>query len=124
MKKTAQESNREGRIENVSSISHWWPYGEGIRFDKINDHYSGYNSFFAYIQSKLANVLHANELARRLKEDGVEITANSLHPGIVLTNIFREGGFLNATDDGVEILGKGDPDAGAVGKADVRCRGS
>lgn len=29
-----------------------------------------------------------------------------------------------ATDDGVEILGKGDPDAGAVGKADVRCRGS
>ncbi|KAL9462808.1 hypothetical protein AB3S75_000752 [Citrus x aurantiifolia] len=96
MKKTAQESNREGRIVNVSSISHWWPYGEGIRFDKINDHYSGYNSFFAYIQSKLANLLHANELARRLKEDGVEITANSLHPGIVLTDIFREVGFFNA----------------------------
>ncbi|KAH9716107.1 Integrase catalytic domain-containing protein [Citrus sinensis] len=31
-----------------------------------------------------------------VKEDGVEITANSLHPGIVLTNIFREGGFFNA----------------------------
>ncbi|GAY69111.1 hypothetical protein CUMW_269510 [Citrus unshiu] len=56
---------------------------------------SRYESSFAYIRSKLANVLHANELARRLKEDGVEITANSLHPGIVLTNIFREGGFLN-----------------------------
>ena len=41
MKKTAQESNREGRIVNISSISHWWPYGEGIRFDKINDHCSG-----------------------------------------------------------------------------------
>ncbi|KAL9409728.1 hypothetical protein AB3S75_048031 [Citrus x aurantiifolia] len=41
MKKTSQESNREGRIVNVYSISHWWPYGEGIRFDKINDHYSG-----------------------------------------------------------------------------------
>ncbi|GAY45692.1 hypothetical protein CUMW_091310, partial [Citrus unshiu] len=84
MKKTAQESNREGRIINVSSISHWWPYGEGIRFDKINYHCSGYESSFAYIRSKLAN------------EDGVEITANSLHPGIVLTNIFREGGFFNA----------------------------
>ncbi|KAH9677667.1 NAD(P)-binding Rossmann-fold superfamily protein [Citrus sinensis] len=95
MKKTAQESNREGRIINVSSISHWWPYGEGIRFDKINYHCSGYESSFAYIRSKLANVLHANELARRLKEDRVEITANSLHPGIVLTNIFREDGFLN-----------------------------
>ncbi|KAK9178838.1 hypothetical protein WN943_028032 [Citrus x changshan-huyou] len=95
MKKTAQESNREGRIINVSSISHWWPYGEGIRFDKINDHCSGYESSFAYIRSKLANVLHANELARRLKEDRVEITANSLQTGIVLTNIFREDGFLN-----------------------------
>lgn len=29
-----------------------------------------------------------------------------------------------AFDDGVEILGNGDPHAGAVGKADVRCRGS
>ncbi|KAL9462812.1 hypothetical protein AB3S75_000756 [Citrus x aurantiifolia] len=76
MKKTAQETNREGRIINVSSISRRWPYGEGIRFDKINDHRSGYESSFAYIRSKLANVLHANELARRLKEDGVEITAN------------------------------------------------
>uniref|UniRef100_A0A803M0A0 Uncharacterized protein n=1 Tax=Chenopodium quinoa TaxID=63459 RepID=A0A803M0A0_CHEQI len=48
-----------------------------------------YHSLSAYGQSKLANVLHANELARRLKEDGVEITANSVHPGVVDTDIFR-----------------------------------
>ena len=29
------------------------------------------------------------------QEDRVEITANSLQTGIVLTNIFREDGFLN-----------------------------
>ncbi|KMT16355.1 hypothetical protein BVRB_3g055020 [Beta vulgaris subsp. vulgaris] len=88
MKKTVHESNREGRIVNVSSRRHQLSYPEGIRFGKINDP-TGYNSLSAYGQSKLANVLHANELARHLKEDGVEITANSVHPGVVDTDIFR-----------------------------------
>ncbi|GLT31199.1 hypothetical protein SLA2020_059510 [Shorea laevis] len=88
MKKTARESKREGRIVIVSSSAHQLPYSEGIRFDKINDE-SGYSSFRAYGQSKLANVLHANELARRFKEEGVDITANSLHPGGIVTNLTR-----------------------------------
>nr|CAN65621.1 hypothetical protein VITISV_040853 [Vitis vinifera] len=66
MKKTTRKSRKEGRIVNVSSMAHRYPYREGIRFDKINDK-SGYSSLFAYGQSKLANVLHANELARRFK---------------------------------------------------------
>ncbi|XP_065869480.1 short-chain dehydrogenase TIC 32, chloroplastic-like isoform X2 [Euphorbia lathyris] len=88
MKKTTIKSKREGRIVNVSSDGHRISYRGGIRFDKLNDP-SGYNNMLAYCQSKLANVLHANELARRLKDDGVNITANSLHPGVVATNIFR-----------------------------------
>ncbi|KAE9451687.1 hypothetical protein C3L33_16417, partial [Rhododendron williamsianum] len=48
-----------------------------------------YSSLSAYGQSKLANVLHANQLARDLKDNGVEITANSLHPGAIATNLFR-----------------------------------
>lgn len=40
----------------------------------------------AYARSKLANVLFANELARRLAGTGV--TSNSLHPGGVSTNIW------------------------------------
>ncbi|KAG8390330.1 hypothetical protein BUALT_Bualt01G0072400 [Buddleja alternifolia] len=51
-----------------------------------------YRKWGAYGQSKLANVLHANELTRRLKEDGAEITANSLHPGVITTNLFRHLG--------------------------------
>ncbi|XP_004298808.1 PREDICTED: short-chain dehydrogenase TIC 32, chloroplastic-like [Fragaria vesca subsp. vesca] len=90
MKRTSRENNREGRIVNVSSVAHKYSYHEGIRFDKINDE-SSYNKYFAYGQSKLANVLHANELTRRLKEEGVEITANSLHPGLIHTNIVRFG---------------------------------
>jgi NAD(P)-dependent dehydrogenase (short-subunit alcohol dehydrogenase family) len=40
----------------------------------------------AYARSKLANVLFASELARRLAGTGV--TSNSLHPGSVDTNIW------------------------------------
>ncbi|QHO14300.1 hypothetical protein HN51_071683 [Arachis hypogaea] len=95
MKKTVHESKKEGRIINVSSTGHqYFRYSEGIRFDKINDQ-SSYKSWIAYGQSKLANILHANELARRLKEDGVNITANSVHPGIVVTNIFRHNNIVN-----------------------------
>ncbi|KAJ0043117.1 hypothetical protein Pint_17481 [Pistacia integerrima] len=102
MKRTARESKKEGRIVNVSSRRHKFSYPEGILFDKINDQ-SGYNCLSAYGQSKLANVLHANELARRLKEDRVEITANSLHPGAIATNLFRHHSFISGL---LGLLGK------------------
>ncbi|XP_051195060.1 short-chain dehydrogenase TIC 32, chloroplastic-like [Lolium perenne] len=88
MKKASRESNVEGRIVNVSSEGHRVTYKEGIRFDKINDE-AEYGTIGAYGQSKLANILHANELARRFKEEGVNITANSLHPGSIITNLLR-----------------------------------
>src|ERR1700716_2403685 len=40
-----------------------------------------YSGQRAYSQSKLANVMFTNELARRL--EGTGVTANSLHPGVV-----------------------------------------
>ncbi|XP_026406300.1 short-chain dehydrogenase TIC 32, chloroplastic-like isoform X2 [Papaver somniferum] len=66
MKSTASKSSIEGRIVNISSEVHRLAYKEGIRFDKINDR-SEYNQLWAYGQSKLANILHANELTRRFK---------------------------------------------------------
>lgn len=86
MKKTAATCQKEGRIINVSSELHRSGYKEGIRFDKINDE-SSYDGNTAYKQSKLCNLLHTNELARRFKEEGVNITANSLHPGVIATNL-------------------------------------
>ncbi|KAJ4839884.1 Short-chain dehydrogenase TIC 32, chloroplastic [Turnera subulata] len=94
MKKTARESKREGRIVNVSSDMHHFPYREGIRFDKLNDP-ARYSSLRAYGQSKLANVLHAVELTRQFKEEGVNITANSLHPGVITTNLLRHWRVIN-----------------------------
>uniref|UniRef100_A0A7N0U6A2 Short-chain dehydrogenase TIC 32, chloroplastic n=1 Tax=Kalanchoe fedtschenkoi TaxID=63787 RepID=A0A7N0U6A2_KALFE len=83
MKETSRRSNVEGRIVNVSSVVHYW---QGICFEKINDE-SSYGRFSAYRVSKLANILHANELSRRLREEGAKVTANSLHPGLVTTKI-------------------------------------
>ncbi|KAM5557381.1 short-chain dehydrogenase TIC 32, chloroplastic-like [Rosa sericea] len=102
MKKTARSSSKEGRIVNVSSEAHRYAYREGIRFDRINDP-SGYSSWPAYGQSKLANILHAKELSKQLKEDGANITANALHPGVILTNLFRHNIVINGL---VNVLGR------------------
>ncbi|KAL0341040.1 UNVERIFIED_CONTAM: Short-chain dehydrogenase, chloroplastic [Sesamum radiatum] len=96
MKKTARQTKREGRIVNVSSEAHRVSYEEGIRFDRLNNR-EQYKRWGAYGQSKLANVLHANELARRLKDEGADITANSLHPGVISTNLFRHLGVFAGT---------------------------
>lgn len=57
-----------------------------IDFDDLQSE-RAYDSDAAYRQSKLANVLFAAELARRLAGTGV--TANSLHPGIAGTNLLH-----------------------------------
>lgn len=51
-----------------------------------------YHGLAAYRQSKLANVMFANELARRL--EGTGVTSNSLHPGDVPTKVTRESPFV------------------------------
>ena len=47
-----------------------------------------YSGARAYNQSKLANVLFTYELARRLH--GTDVTANTLHPGVVRTSFGAE----------------------------------
>lgn len=93
MKQTAKTTGIEGRIINLSSIAHVYTYEEGIRFDNINDE-DGYSDKKAYGQSKLANILHANELSRRFQEEGVNITANSVHPGVIMTPLMRHSSLL------------------------------
>ncbi|KAI5057897.1 hypothetical protein GOP47_0027912 [Adiantum capillus-veneris] len=88
MKSTALESKIEGRIVNLTSSYHKYTYSEGIRLDRINSP-EGYSRLYAYGQSKLANLLHCYELARRLQEQNVPITINSVHPGYIFTNLQR-----------------------------------
>jgi NAD(P)-dependent dehydrogenase (short-subunit alcohol dehydrogenase family) len=70
------------RVVTVSSVGH----RQGtLDFDDLG-YEKGYGIMRAYRRSKLANVLFANELARRLQATGV--TSNSLHPGAVATGIW------------------------------------
>ena len=71
----------QGRVINVSSGFH---YLGRIHFKDVNLS-RNYNGLFAYAQSKVANVLFTNELARKL--EGSNATANSLHPGRIRTNM-------------------------------------
>ncbi len=77
------------RIVNVSSCYHDFAMGrEGrIAFDDLQFEKRKYDGWTAYAQSKLANVLHAKALAKRL--DGAGVTAVSVHPGWVRTKLIR-----------------------------------
>lgn len=71
------------RIVTVASIGH----RQGtLDFEDLGFERGGYSIMRAYTRSKLANVLFAAELARRL--EGTGVTSNSLHPGSVATNIW------------------------------------
>ncbi len=57
-----------------------------IRFDDLNWQ-QGYNSWRAYGQSKLANLLFTLELQRRLSESDTVVRAVAAHPGWAATNL-------------------------------------
>jgi len=75
-----------GRVVMVSSSAHKWAPPGGIAFSNLTGE-KGYDPRVFYGQSKLANALVARELARRLA--GTRVTANAVHPGLIITNIIR-----------------------------------
>jgi NAD(P)-dependent dehydrogenase (short-subunit alcohol dehydrogenase family) len=80
------ELTPEGRVVMVSSDAHRRAPREGIQLDNLSGE-RGYRPWTAYGQSKLANLLFARELSRRLP--GPRQTANALHPGVIATNLTR-----------------------------------
>jgi NAD(P)-dependent dehydrogenase (short-subunit alcohol dehydrogenase family) len=77
------------RIVILSSCFHDKAQGrEGkIYFEDLNFDKRKYDGWEAYAQSKLANLLYAKQLGKRLSGSGV--TAVSVHPGWVKTNLIR-----------------------------------
>ena len=78
--------NPNGRIVIVASAAHSFARGKGIDFADLGWEKRPYKPWAAYGQSKLANILFAKELAKRLPAGQ---TANALHPGIIDTPLFR-----------------------------------
>lgn len=73
------------RIVTVSSDAHF--SARGIDFDAVRLPTKSITGMSEYSVSKLANVLHAQELARRL--DGTGVTSYALHPGVIASDIWR-----------------------------------
>lgn len=77
-----------GRVVSLSSSAHTNPTPGGIAFDDLAAE-ARYSAWQNYGQSKLANLLFARELSRRLPEGQV---ACAVHPGVISTNLGRHLG--------------------------------
>jgi NAD(P)-dependent dehydrogenase (short-subunit alcohol dehydrogenase family) len=93
------------RIVVVASGSHF--DAKGIDFDVVHRSTASVTGLPEYAVSKLANVVFAQELARRLPTD--EVWVGSLHPGTVASDVWRRvpwpirpimTRFMDSTDDG------------------------
>jgi NAD(P)-dependent dehydrogenase (short-subunit alcohol dehydrogenase family) len=85
------------RIVNVSSIGQY-----PLDFDDLQ-YEQGFNGYYAYAKSKLAQVLFTYELAERLADR--EVTVNALHPATLMdTNmVLGPGGTpQSSVEEGVE----------------------
>ena len=80
----ALKAGAPARIVNLSSGGHRLG---NVNFEDPNYENRPYDKFESYGQSKTANVLFPIELTRRLAGKG--ITANAVHPGVILTELAR-----------------------------------
>jgi NAD(P)-dependent dehydrogenase (short-subunit alcohol dehydrogenase family) len=79
----AMDGRDDARVVTVTSTAH--RMGR-IAFDDLQSE-SGYSRWRAYGQSKLANLLFALELDRRLRAAGSRIRSLAAHPGYAATNL-------------------------------------
>lgn len=78
------------RVVCTASDAHKFS-GGGLDFDDLQSE-NGYTTFGAYGRSKLCNILFAEELARRERAAGHDVTAYSFHPGFVGSDFAKNNG--------------------------------
>jgi len=79
------------RVVVVSSGVH---HGGRIHFDDLDFATRGYSPWRAYAQSKLANLLFALELQRKLAAAGESLVVTAAHPGYTGTDLQRTAGLV------------------------------
>lgn len=91
------EETRDARVVVVSSNAHYESFDDGValtreelnnRWDLHKKNEFDLNHAKMYPQSKLANILFAQEAALRNRDNRVFV--NSLHPGVVSTEIYEK----------------------------------
>jgi NAD(P)-dependent dehydrogenase (short-subunit alcohol dehydrogenase family) len=83
----SMEGREDGRVVTLSSTAH---RTGRIAFDNLGGEHR-YFRWRAYGQSKLANLLFALELERRLRAAGSSVKSMAAHPGYAATNLQSAG---------------------------------
>ena len=78
------EGREDARVVTLSSNAH--KTVRGLAFDNLNGE-RRYFRWNAYGQSKLANLMFALELDRRLRAEGSTVKSLAAHPGYAVTNL-------------------------------------
>jgi NAD(P)-dependent dehydrogenase (short-subunit alcohol dehydrogenase family) len=87
MEAAADHSPERPRVVTIASIAH--KKGR-LNFDDLQST-RRYGPMSAYRQSKLANLMFAFELDRRLRASRSRVMSVAAHPGVANTNLFRDG---------------------------------
>jgi NAD(P)-dependent dehydrogenase (short-subunit alcohol dehydrogenase family) len=94
-----RETDGETRVVTTSSGAH---RGGDVDFEDIN-HEESYSRWGAYAQSKLANLLFAYELQRRLDAADASVASHAVHPGYADTALQRRGAEMDGSK--LKLLG-------------------
>jgi NAD(P)-dependent dehydrogenase (short-subunit alcohol dehydrogenase family) len=78
------KTSAPSRIVSLASMAHKW--GTDAVLNVVREE-KDYSPWTAYYNAKLANVLFALELNRRLQ--GTNVSVNSVHPGVIATELAR-----------------------------------
>jgi NAD(P)-dependent dehydrogenase (short-subunit alcohol dehydrogenase family) len=87
LQQAAAEATQPPRIVTIASIAH--KRGR-LNFDDLQ-YRQNYAPMKTYQQSKLANLMLALEMDRRLQTAGSNILSVAAHPGVANTNLFQTG---------------------------------
>lgn len=102
LEQAAIESTERPRIVTIASIAH---RRGRLNFDDLQSTKS-YSPMRAYQQSKLADLMLAMELDRRLRAKGSRVMSLAAHPGVAETNLFRNGDYSAIERALRELAGK------------------
>lgn len=101
LKQAAAESSEPPRIVTIASIAHKRGH---LNFDDLQ-YKQNYAPMKTYQQSKLANLMLALELDRRLRAAGSKIVSVAAHPGVANTNLFQTWQHSAMEDAARRLLG-------------------
>lgn len=101
---TAELPGSDVRVVAVSSAGHVMaPRTKGIDFSQLKTDMTSSFTLVRYGQSKLANILFIKELAK----ENPKITAVSVHPGVVNTNLYQSVQKWSVLGGAIDMMRRG-----------------